>query len=51
MNTAEEHEVEDAIFNLRHGYPLSALAVLEHLQEQSRLTHAPLVSMKLEVPR
>lgn len=45
MTTAEERAIEDAIDNLNHGYALAALAVLAHLQEQSHLTHGPLVPM------
>lgn len=51
MNTAGEYEIEDAIFNLRHGYLYAALAVLEHLQEQSHLTHGKLIPMTREVQR
>jgi hypothetical protein len=49
VNTAEERQVADAVWNLRHGYFLPALAVLEHLQEQSHLTHGKLIPMTREV--
>ena len=51
MNTAEEHQVEDAVFDLRHGYDREALSILLHLLETSHLTHALLVPMKPEVQR
>lgn len=51
MNTAEARQVADAIWHLRRGYPLPALAVLEHLQEQSHLTHGKLIPMTREVQR
>jgi hypothetical protein len=51
MNIAEERKVADAIFNLRRGHLLPALAVLEHLQAQSHLAHNTVPVMKREVQR
>jgi hypothetical protein len=45
MTTVEARAVEDAIWDIQHGYALAALAVLLHLQESSHLTHGRLVPM------
>jgi hypothetical protein len=46
MTTVEARAVEDAIWQIQHGYALAALAVLLHLQESSHLTHRLLVPME-----
>ena len=50
MTTVEERAIEDAIWQLQHGYALGALAVLLHLQESSHLTHGRLVPMVRQDP-
>lgn len=45
MTTAEERAIETLIGLVRDGYNQAALAVLAHLQDQSHLTHGPLVPM------
>lgn len=45
MTNAEKRAIEDAIWQIQHGYALAALAVLLHLQETSHLTHGLLVPM------
>jgi hypothetical protein len=46
VTTVEARAVEDAIWDIQHGYALAALAVLLHLQESSHLTHGTLVPME-----
>lgn len=50
MTTVEQRAIEDAIYQLRHGYTFAALAVLLHLQESNHLTHGVLTPMARQDP-